>query len=63
MELHFAEAQPMIGVEFAGFLELMRQQIEDGDASAHFQNAVGGGDGAGPVGGAEIRVFGVAAQR
>src|SRR6267154_5383732 len=44
MELHFAEAEPMVGVKLARAFEAVAEQIEDDDAAALAQNAVGAGD-------------------
>src|SRR5205814_7836793 len=44
MELHFAEAEPVIGVEFAGTLEAVAEQIENDDAAAFSQNPMRAGD-------------------
>src|SRR5687767_5046861 len=45
MKLHFAEAEPMICVKLAGALETVAEQIENHDATAFTQDAVGTGDG------------------
>jgi len=41
MELHFAEAQPVIRVKLAGPLEAVAEQIEDHDAAALAQDCGG----------------------
>src|SRR5256714_15400909 len=46
MELHFAEAEPVIGVKLAGALKPVAEQIENDDAAAVAQDAMGAGDGA-----------------
>src|SRR2546423_7415718 len=46
MELHFAEAEPVIGVKLAGAFETVVEQIEDHDAAAFAQDAMGARDGA-----------------
>src|SRR2546423_4234159 len=46
MELHFAEAEPVIGVKLAGALKPVAEQIENDDAAAFAQDAMGAGDGA-----------------
>ncbi len=46
VQLHFAEAEPVISVKFARLFEAMAEQVEHHDATAFFQNAMGGGDGA-----------------
>ena len=49
VEVGFGEAEPCVGVHFAGLLELMGEEVEDGDAAAGLEEAMGGGDGAGGV--------------
>jgi hypothetical protein len=44
MKLDFAEAEPVVGVKLAGALETVAEQIEDHDAAALAQDAVGAGD-------------------
>lgn len=46
MELDFAEAEPVIGVELAGALEAVAKKIEDNEAAAFAENAMGAGNGA-----------------
>src|ERR1043166_2823250 len=46
MELHFAEAEPMIGVKLARSLEAVAEQIENHKAAAFAEDAMGAGDGA-----------------
>jgi hypothetical protein len=36
----FAEAQPLVGVELAGFFEAVLDQVEDDDAAAGLEDAV-----------------------
>jgi hypothetical protein len=45
VELHFAEAEPVIEIKLAGFLKLMAEQIEDDHASIFSQQAMGGSQG------------------
>jgi hypothetical protein len=45
-EFGFAEAEPLVGVEFAGFFEAVLDQVEDDDAAAGDEDAVGFADGA-----------------
>src|SRR6266545_4800752 len=40
------EAEPEVGVELAGFLEVMAHEVEHGDTAAGFEDAPGFGDGA-----------------
>ena len=44
MELHFAEAEPVIGVKLTGALEAMAEQIQDHDPSALSQDAISARD-------------------
>src|SRR5262245_33566027 len=44
MQLHFAEAEPVISVEFSRLFEAMTEQVEHHEATAPFQNPVSGGD-------------------
>src|SRR5581483_3005197 len=46
MQLHFAEAQPVVGIKFARFFEAMTQQIENHKTTAAFQDAARRGHGA-----------------
>jgi hypothetical protein len=46
MKLHFAEAEPVVGVKLSGAFETVAEQIEDHDAAAPAQDAVRAGDGA-----------------
>lgn len=48
-EFRFAEAEPLVGVEFAGFFEAMPDQVEDDDATTGGEDAEGFVDGAGGV--------------
>ena len=41
MEFSLGEAEPDIGIELAGFFELMLEEIENDDASAGFQQGKG----------------------
>lgn len=50
-EFGFGKTEPKVGVEFAGFLEVVAEEVEDGDASAGAENAEGFGEGAFGVGG------------
>src|SRR5271163_14394 len=45
-ELGFAEAEPLVGVELAGFFEAVLDEVEDDDAAAWRENARGFGEGA-----------------
>ena len=47
VELRLGKAQPGVGVQFSGFVELMREEIEDRDPSASLQDAVSSSDRAG----------------
>ena len=38
MQLHFAEAEPVISIQLAGAFKLMAEQIENHETSAAFQN-------------------------
>ena len=49
VEIGLGEAEPCVGVEVAGLLEVMGEEIEDGDAAAGPQDAMGGGEGAGGI--------------
>ncbi len=49
VEAGLGEAEPCICVELAGLLELMGEEVEDGDATAGLEDAMGGGEGAGGV--------------
>jgi hypothetical protein len=40
LQLGFAEAEPLVGVELAGFFKAMLDQVEDDDADARNQNPV-----------------------
>ncbi len=42
-EVHLGEAEPEIGVELARLLEAMGKEVDDGDASAGLEDAMGGG--------------------
>src|SRR5947208_445914 len=44
MQLHFAEPQPMICIQFPGTFESMAQKIENRQPAAAFQNPVGSSD-------------------
>ena len=46
VQLHFAESEPVISVEFSRLFEAMAEQVEHHKAAAFFQNPVSGGDGA-----------------
>lgn len=45
-EVGLGEAEPAVGVELAGFLEVVLEEIEDDEAAAGFENAEGGVEGA-----------------
>ncbi len=44
VQLHFAEAEPVIGIKFAGALKAVAEQIEDDEPAAFPQDAVRAGD-------------------
>src|SRR5438552_601827 len=44
MQFYFAEPKPAVCIKVARFFEAMAQEIENNDAAALFQNAVGGAD-------------------
>ena len=45
-ELAFGEAEPAVGVEFAGLGECVLEKIENDDAAARSEHLIGGIDGA-----------------
>jgi hypothetical protein len=45
-EVAFREAEPAVGVEFAGFLEVVLEEVEDDEAAAGFEDSEGGVEGA-----------------
>ncbi len=45
-EFCLGKAQPDIGIKFAGLLEVVAEEIQDGDATARLQDRVGGLEGA-----------------
>jgi len=48
-EVGLGEAKPLVGVEFAGFFEAVLDEVEDDDAAAGLEDAMGFGEGAGGV--------------
>jgi hypothetical protein len=44
VELHFAEAKPVISVKLAGALEAVAEQIENNEPAAFAQDTMGAGD-------------------
>ena len=45
-QLDFAEAEPLVGIELAGFFEFVFCQIEDENATAGLEDTEGFGEGA-----------------
>ena len=56
MQIGFGKTEPAVGVEFARFFELVGEKIEDRDATAFLEDAVGRADGALRIGGVMERL-------
>ena len=46
LQIEFGETEPEVRIHFAGFLEVVSVQVEDGGAAARFENSPRFGDGA-----------------